>query len=246
MRVSNGLKEFLWLISDNGQGKILDLGAVFQSTVMFFIEKGFRLSTEDLLRSWKEFLHAEEESLRNAPVGDGNARVSQGMLAGKFLDTALQYPEDHFHGVLAWDLFDYLDAELLPRVMERIYTVMRPGGAVLASFHSRAPERFQSLQSCGFADAGVGADSDAGGACARVSKSRDSGYFREVPLVEDVRRARSGPRGSFAEVDRPPGRLTRPIQTHRATSTSLRFSGTLLSIAPFTEQNGIEREWSRR
>jgi hypothetical protein len=53
MRVSNGLKEFLWLISDNGQGKILDLGAVFQSTVMFFIEKGFRLSTEDLLRSWK-------------------------------------------------------------------------------------------------------------------------------------------------------------------------------------------------
>jgi hypothetical protein len=141
-RVSNGLKEFLWLITDSGQGKILDLGAVFQSTVMFFIEKGFRLSTEDLLRSWKEFLLAEEETLRNAKVGDEGARVSQGMLAGKFLDTALQYPEDNFHGVLAWDLFDYLDAELLPRVMERIYTLMRPGGAVLASFHSRAPERF--------------------------------------------------------------------------------------------------------
>jgi hypothetical protein len=141
-RVSNGLKEFLWLITDSGQGKILDLGAVFQSTVMFFIEKGFRLSTEDLLRSWKEYLVAEEENLRNAKVGDEGARVSQGMLAGKFLDTALQYPEDNFHGVLAWDLFDYLDAELLPRVMERIFTLMRPGGAVLASFHSRAPERF--------------------------------------------------------------------------------------------------------
>jgi hypothetical protein len=75
-------------------------------------------------------------------VGDEGARVSQGMLAGKFLDIALQYPEDNFHGVLAWDLFDYLDAELLPRVMERIFTLMRPGGAVLASFHSRAPERF--------------------------------------------------------------------------------------------------------
>ncbi|MGA6957354.1 MAG: class I SAM-dependent methyltransferase [Candidatus Acidiferrales bacterium] len=142
-RISNGLKEFLWLITDAGQqGKILDLGAVFQSTVMFFIEKGFRLSTEDLLRSWKEFLLAEEENLRNAKVGDETGRVSQGMLAGKFLDTALQYPEDTFNGVLAWDLFDYLDAELLPRVMERIYTLMRPGGAVLASFHSRAPERF--------------------------------------------------------------------------------------------------------
>jgi hypothetical protein len=142
VRISNGLKEFLWLITDSGQGKILDLGAVFQSTVMFFIEKGFRLSTEDLLRSWKEFLLAEEENLRNAKVGDEGARVSQGTLAGKFLDTAMQYPEDNFHGVLAWDLFDYLDAELLPRVMERIYTLMRPGGAVLASFHSRAPERF--------------------------------------------------------------------------------------------------------
>ena len=141
-RVSNGLKEFLWLITDSGQGKILDLGAVFQSTVMFFIEKGFRLSTEDLLRSWKEFLLAEEENLRSAKAGGEGARVSQGMLAEKFLETALQYPEDNFHGVLAWDLFDYLDAELLPRVMERIFTLMRPGGAVLASFHSRAPERF--------------------------------------------------------------------------------------------------------
>ena len=73
-RISNGLKEFLWLITDAGQqGKILDLGAVFQSTVMFFIEKGFRLSTEDLLRSWKEFLLAEEENLRNAKVGDETA-----------------------------------------------------------------------------------------------------------------------------------------------------------------------------
>lgn len=142
VRISNGLKEFLWLIDGSGQGRILDLGAVFQSTVMFFIERGFRLSTEDMMRSWKEFLTTEEESMRNMKVGDESARVSQGMLAGKFLDSNLQYPEDNFHGVLAWDLFDYLDAELLPRVMERLYTVLRPGGAVLASFHSKTPERF--------------------------------------------------------------------------------------------------------
>lgn len=142
VRISNGLKEFLWLIDGSSQGRILDLGAVFQSTVMFFIERGFRLSTEDMMRSWKEFLSTEEESMRNMKVGDESARVSQGMLAGKFLDSNLQYPEDNFHGVLAWDLFDYLDAELLPRVMERLYTVLRPGGAVLASFHSKTPERF--------------------------------------------------------------------------------------------------------
>ena len=142
VRISNGLKEFLWLIDGSSQGRILDLGAVFQSTVMFFIERGFRLSTEDMMRSWKEFLSTEEESMRNMKVGDESARVSQGMLAGKFLDSNLQYPEDNFHGVLAWDLFDYLDPELLPRVMERLYMVLRPGGAVLASFHSKTPERF--------------------------------------------------------------------------------------------------------
>jgi hypothetical protein len=143
VRVSNGLKEFLWLTTeDSKQGRLLDLGAVFQSTVMFFIERGFRLSTEDMMRSWKEFLTAEEETMRKMQVGMEGARVSQGMLAGKFLDGNLQYPEDSFHGVLAWDLFDYLDAELLPRVMDRLYTILRPGGAVLASFHSKTPERF--------------------------------------------------------------------------------------------------------
>jgi hypothetical protein len=143
VRISNGLKEFLWLTTEESkQGRILDLGAVFQSTVMFFIERGFRLSTEDMMRSWKEFLLAEEEGLRKMKVGDGGARVSQGMLAGKFLESNLQYPEDNFNGVLAWDLFDYLDAELLPRVMDRLYTILRPGGAVLASFHSKTPERF--------------------------------------------------------------------------------------------------------
>ena len=142
VRISNGLKEFLWLTDGSSQGRILDLGAVFQSTVMFFIERGFRLSTEDMMRSWKEFLITEEESMRNMKIGDEGARVSQGMLAGKFLDSNLQYPEDNFHGVLVWDLFDYLDAALLPRVMERLYTVLRPGGAVLASFHSKTPERF--------------------------------------------------------------------------------------------------------
>ena len=138
------MKEFLWLISDIERGRVLDLGAVSQATLNFFIERGYRISTEDLLRAWKEFLTTEEEQLRQAAVGNagGGERISQAMLAEKFLETALQYPEGSYHGVLAWDLFDYLDDELLPRVMQRIYKILSPGGAVLALFHSRAPERF--------------------------------------------------------------------------------------------------------
>jgi SAM-dependent methyltransferase len=140
-RVSNGLKEFLWLISDVERGRVLDLGPASQSSINFFIERGYRISTEDLLRSWKEFLSEEEERLRRAPVGE-DARTSQTLLVEKFLDSSLNYPENSYCGVLAWDLFDYLDAGLLPRAMERIYRMLIPGGAVLSLFHSRPPDRF--------------------------------------------------------------------------------------------------------
>jgi len=142
VRVSNGLKEFLWLISDVKNCRILDLGQVSQATLNFFIEKGYRISTEDVLRSWKEFMTGEEERLRVMPVGEGGERVTQAMLAEKFLETACQYPEENFIGVLTWDLFDYFDTELLPRVIDRIYKLVRPGGAVLSMFHNRTPERF--------------------------------------------------------------------------------------------------------
>jgi SAM-dependent methyltransferase len=140
-RVSNGLKEFLWLISDVERGRILDLGNASQSTLNFFIERGYRITTEDLLRSWKEFLTTEEERLRQAAAGQ-DERTSQSLLVQKFLDSSLDYPENSYCGVLAWDLFDYLDSELLPRAMERIYRMLVPGGAVLALFHSRPPDRF--------------------------------------------------------------------------------------------------------
>jgi hypothetical protein len=142
VRVSNGLKEFLWLIGDVPHGRILDLGPVWQSTVSFFVEKGYRVSTEDLLRAWKDFLAAEEEGFRAAPIGADAQRVSPAALADRFLESALQYPERSFHGVLAWDLLDYFDAEVAPRLMERLAVLIHPGGALLAQFHSRPAERF--------------------------------------------------------------------------------------------------------
>jgi len=141
-RVSNGLKEFLWLIGDVPRGRILDLGPVWQSTVSFFVDRGYRLSAEDLLRAWKDFLTAEEEKLRTAAIGGDNDKLSPAVLADKFLENALQYPEKSFHGVLAWDLFDYFDAEAAPRLVDRLSTLVHPGGAVLALFHSRPAERF--------------------------------------------------------------------------------------------------------
>ncbi|MGB6472001.1 MAG: hypothetical protein WBE88_14190, partial [Candidatus Acidiferrales bacterium] len=76
------------------------------------------------------------------PAGQGVERISQATLAEKFLADGIQYPEENFSGVLVWDLLDYLDSELLLRLMERLYNVLQPGGAILAMFHSRTPDRF--------------------------------------------------------------------------------------------------------
>src|SRR5260370_10863419 len=59
-RVSNGLKEFLWNLDGLGRGTLLDLGPAWQTTLSFFIERGFRVSSEDILRGWKAFLTEEE------------------------------------------------------------------------------------------------------------------------------------------------------------------------------------------
>src|SRR5271167_5251358 len=63
-RISNGLKEFLWNLDGLGRGTLLDLGPAWQTTLSFFIERGFRVSSEDFLRGWKSFLTEEEQRLR--------------------------------------------------------------------------------------------------------------------------------------------------------------------------------------
>src|SRR5271167_2296923 len=60
-RISNGLKEFLWNLDGLGHGTLLDLGPAWQTTLSFFIERGFRVSAEDVLRGWADF-NAQDEA----------------------------------------------------------------------------------------------------------------------------------------------------------------------------------------
>lgn len=140
IRVSNGLKDFLWLLSDVEDGRLLDLGAVSQATLNFFIERGFRVTTDDFVRSWRQFRIEELERQRVEEQSDFYEPLSPEQIAQRFLDQSLQYPEEEFNAVLLWDIFDHLSPELLPKIADRLYDIMKPGGAVLAIFHSK-PER---------------------------------------------------------------------------------------------------------
>jgi hypothetical protein len=142
LRASNALKDFLWLVGDVPHGNLLDLGPVWQSTVSFFTERGFRVHTEDVLRAWKDFLREEEKRLRTARVGEPSEEMDAAALAERFLAGNLVHPPETFDAVLVWDLLDYLDAELLPRVVARLYDAMRSNAVLLGVFHSRTPDAF--------------------------------------------------------------------------------------------------------
>lgn len=142
-RVSNGLKEFLWHLDGLERGALLDLGPAWQTTLSFFIERGFRVSSEDILRAWKVFLTEEETRLRE----DASARETLDMTpngrASRFLKDNLLYPRNSFDAVLLWDLLDYLEPALVKQIVANLTELLRPGGVVFAMFHSKKPEGFQ-------------------------------------------------------------------------------------------------------
>src|ERR1700681_2332006 len=90
-RVSNGLKEFLWNLDGLGRGTLLDLGPAWQTTLTFFIERGFRVSSEDVLRGWKAFLAEEEKRLREDAGATETLDMTSSGRATRFLAENLQY-----------------------------------------------------------------------------------------------------------------------------------------------------------
>lgn len=150
-RVSNGLKEFLWNLDGLGHGTLLDLGPAWQTTLNFFIERGFRVSSEDVLRGWKSFIEEDERRLQVLNSGDllGKATASDyaelkpAARAARFLESNLRYPVSSFDAVLLWDLLDYLDPSMTTLMIDSITNLLRPAGIVFCMFHSKKPEGFQ-------------------------------------------------------------------------------------------------------
>ena len=142
-RVSNGLKEFLWNLDGLGRGTLLDLGPAWQTTLNFFIERGFRVSSEDILRGWADF-YAEDEARIGAEKALENyeERLPE-VRAKRFLKKNLQYQPGSFDALLLWDVLDYVDATLAKIMVAQLTELLRPGAVVLAMFHSKKPEGFQ-------------------------------------------------------------------------------------------------------
>src|SRR4029077_6490802 len=92
-RQSNGLKEFLWQLEGIGHGHLLDLGPARQTTITFFIERGYKVYTEDLLATWKNFLDDEALRFNKLPADADRSEFTPEGRAKKFLETTMLYPD---------------------------------------------------------------------------------------------------------------------------------------------------------
>src|SRR5580700_5875088 len=105
---------------------ILDLGSTSATNIRHFTERGHRIYSEDLLTASTdpELITADETG-------------ATGLDSRKFLADNLVYPAAHFDVVLCWNLPDYLDESLVRPVMGRLWSVLKPGGMLLAFFHTK-------------------------------------------------------------------------------------------------------------
>src|SRR5579863_6476371 len=111
-RGSNGLKEFLWNLDGLGRGTLLDLGPAWQTTLTFFIERGFRVTSDDILRDWSQFITEEDAKAKENPTPESYAERTPETRAKRFLEENLQYPPATFDALLLWDVLDYLEPTL--------------------------------------------------------------------------------------------------------------------------------------
>ena len=125
-RHSTAFKEFMRSLGNQEELSFLDLGATSATNISLLTERGHKLRTEDLLGS-------SFEPEFYVP-GEGGAKVLD---VDAFLKENLQFRGQQFDAVFFWDIADYLPEALVKPVIERIFTAMKPGGMLLAFFHTK-------------------------------------------------------------------------------------------------------------
>jgi SAM-dependent methyltransferase len=126
VRRSSGLAELNKLISGREEMTVLDLGPTSPPNIRYLTERGHSFYNEDVLLSSFDPAYA----LKN-DKGDPTVNVE------KFLSENLKHKAEQFDLVLAWDVPDYLPEPIVKPLVDKLAASMRPGGVLLAFFHTR-------------------------------------------------------------------------------------------------------------
>lgn len=125
-RRSTGFSEYIRAISREEGLKVLDLGSTSPANITFMTGLGHRFHQEDVLRL------ANDKTLL-IPNGDGGQIID----VERFLRENMTFQREEFDAVMFWDLADFLPEPLVKPLIERIQVAMKPGGIMLAFFHTK-------------------------------------------------------------------------------------------------------------
>ena len=125
-RKSSAVAELSRLLKSEETLCVLDIGATSASNIRFFTERGHRIYSQDLLEASGDPSLVTRDELGQSAIDDK-----------KFIEENLSFPNAHFDLVLCWNLPDYMDENLVKPVVARLWSVMKPGGMLLAFFHTR-------------------------------------------------------------------------------------------------------------
>ena len=125
-RRSSGMAELSRVLASEDALCVLDLGATSPNNIRFLTEHGHRVYSEDLLvASTDPALVTRDEQ--------GNRILD----SKQFLTDNLVYPHAQFDIVLCWNLADYMDESLVKPVVGKLWSMLKPGGLLLAFFHTK-------------------------------------------------------------------------------------------------------------
>ncbi len=113
-------------LSSREEISVLDLGTTSAGNISLLTGRGFSVRTEDLLGA------AADPDLQ-MKAEDGSMTID----VDKFLKENLQFRGPMFDAVFFWDIADYLPEVLVKPVIEKIFCTMKPGGILLAFFHTK-------------------------------------------------------------------------------------------------------------
>ena len=125
-RRSSGLGELARLLQGDEPLCVLDIGSTSASNIRFLTEHAHKIYSEDLLEA------STDPALATRDENDRPALDHK-----RFLADNLVYGNGQFDVVLCWNLADYLDESLVKPVIGRLWSMLKPGGMLLAFFHTQ-------------------------------------------------------------------------------------------------------------
>lgn len=124
-RPSRGLEQFFAYQRGQVGLSILDFAGASQENINFITNLGHRLYSEDFIRTLDDVFGG----------ADPNDQANQGLI-DQFLRQTLNFEAEQFDGVLVWDVLQYLTPALLSPTLDKLCTIVRPHGYLLAYFQA--------------------------------------------------------------------------------------------------------------